>query len=311
MAATIPFLTSGDLIADRRYRWAIDFLTRGDLAGAADVLAQALELAPNFATAWFALGVIRDRQGDRDSAVAAFAQARASDPEDHQGAGLQLARLGAGTATREMTTAFVGRLFDQQAQRFEHALLDHLGYRGPDLLLDAVKRTCGDPLRLGTMLDLGCGTGLAGAAFRPFVDRLVGVDVSAGMIEEARAKAIYDRLVVGEVLQFLLTDATPAGRPLYQLVLAADVFVYLDDLAPVAAAVAPILSSQGRFAFTLETHAGAGVVLQPTLRYAHGRKHVQTSLAAAGFSPRLLEPVCTRLENKAPVPGLLVVAGRN
>ncbi len=95
MTETGPlFVTSGDLIADRRYQWALDLASRGDLAGAADLLTQTTELAPGFAAAWFMLGAVRDKLGDRDGAIAAFTQARDSDPEDSQGAGLQLARLG-------------------------------------------------------------------------------------------------------------------------------------------------------------------------------------------------------------------------
>ena len=90
------FVSSGDLIADRRYKWALDQAARGDFAGAADILEQTVELAPSFATAWFALGAIRDRLGDRDGAVAAFEKARDADPDDYHGARLQLARLGAG-----------------------------------------------------------------------------------------------------------------------------------------------------------------------------------------------------------------------
>src|ERR1700721_713010 len=59
------FVSSGDLIADRRYKWALDHVAQGDLSGAADILAQTVELAPRFATAWFALGAIRDQLGDR------------------------------------------------------------------------------------------------------------------------------------------------------------------------------------------------------------------------------------------------------
>ena len=88
------FVSSGDLIADRRYKWALDQAARGDFAAAADILAQTVELAPGFATAWFALGAIRDRLGDRTGAIAAFDKARDADPEDYHGARLQLARLG-------------------------------------------------------------------------------------------------------------------------------------------------------------------------------------------------------------------------
>jgi predicted TPR repeat methyltransferase len=308
-AVTSPsalFLSSGDLIADRRYQWAIDHLALGDLAGATDILLQAVEIAPGFATAWFALGAIRDKQGDRDGAVVAFERARASDPEDYHGARLQLARLGAGEATPEMTVTYVRRLFDQHAPRFEHSLLNRLAYSAPQKLLDAAITATGGQLRVASMLDLGCGTGLAGAAFRPYVDRLVGVDVSSGMINQARAKGVYDLLVVSELVQFLTQEADTSAK--YPLVVAADVFVYSSDLTPGATAAARVLDPEGMFAFTVETHPGDGVVLQPTLRYAHGEHHVRTALASANLQPMLIERVSTRTEQGEPVSGLLAIA---
>ena len=299
------FVSSGDLIADRRYKWAIDHARRGDLAGAADILAQTLELAPGFATAWFALGTIRDVLDDRAGAVAAFERASAADPDDYHGARLHLARLGAGDATPEMTATYVRRLFDQHAPDFDAAMLDRLDYRGPQLLLDAV-RAAAMPTRLGSMLDLGCGTGLGGAAFRPYVDWLVGVDISPAMIEQARAKGLYDRLVAHDLLGFLHDEA--AGRAEYHLVLAADVFVYVSDLASVFSAVASVLSPGGVFAFTVETHDAEGIRLQPTLRYAHGADHVRAAIDAAGLTCVELAQASTRSEKGVPVDGLVVVA---
>src|SRR2546423_887871 len=84
------FITSGDLIADRRFDAARHYWARGDLLAAADIMAQAVEAAPRFASAWFALGEIREELGDRDGAVAAFRQARAADPDDRHGGGLHL-----------------------------------------------------------------------------------------------------------------------------------------------------------------------------------------------------------------------------
>jgi predicted TPR repeat methyltransferase len=304
--SSVLFLSSGDLIADRRYQWAIDHLTLGDLAGAADILVQTLELAPHFATAWFALAAIREKQGDKGAAIAAFERTRDNDPDDYHGARLQLARLGVGEATPEMTAAYVRRLFDQHAPRFDDSLLNRLGYSGPRKLLDAVKAAAGEGARIGSMLDLGCGTGLAGAAFRPIVDWLVGVDVSAAMIEQAHGKGVYDRLEVGELTQFL-ADQCDEGA-LYHLIVAADVFVYMRDLAPIATAVARLLPPQGLFAFTVEACAGGEIVLQPTLRYAHDERHVRSALAGAKLRTLRLENVSTRTENGAPVPGLLVIA---
>jgi predicted TPR repeat methyltransferase len=310
MSDTGPlFVSSGDLIADRRYKWALDQAARGDFAGAADVLAQTVALAPNFATAWFALGAIRDRLSDRSGAVAAFEHARDADPQDYHGARLQLARLGSGDATPAMSETYVRRLFDQYAARYDAALTERLTYRGPVLLRQAVEeamRALHRPLRFGSMLDLGCGTGLAGAAFASVVDRIVGVDLSPAMVSRAAAKDIYDRLHTGDLTAFLSDEISNAAT--YDLVLAADVFVYVNDLSPIVAGVARVLSSDGVFAFTVETHSGDGVRLLPTLRYAHGEPYIRRRLSEAGLAPFSLAQTAVRSERGVPVDSLVVIA---
>ena len=302
------FVSSGDLIADRRYQWALDHAARRDLAGAADILMQALELAPTFAAAWFTLGTIRDRLGDRRSAVAAFERTCAADPEDCHGARLQLARLGSPDATPAMSESYVRRLFDQYAARYDAALTDHLAYRGPAILLEAVEtvtRAAGRPMRFDSALDLGCGTGLGCAVFRRFVDRLVGVDLSPAMIAQASAKGLYDRLAVTDLGMFLAGEAADKER--YQLVLAADVFVYVNDLVPIVAKIKRILAPDGLTAFTVETHSGDGVILLPTLRYAHGETYVRNTLEDAGLTIACLSRVAVRTEQRVPVDSLIVV----
>ena len=303
------FVSSGDLVADRRYTLALDLAKRGDFAGAADVLTQTVELAPGFATAWFALGAIRDRLDDRGGAIAAFEKTRDADPHDYHGARLQLARLGSGDATPAMSEIYVRRLFDQYAARYDTALTERLAYRGPALLRGAVEQVmtaAGRPLHFGAMLDLGCGTGLGGAAFRALVDRLTGVDLSPAMVAQAGQKAIYDRLATGDLTGFLTGEAESAAQ--YQIIIAADVFVYVNDLEPVVAAAAHVLAPRGLFAFTVETHSGDGVKLLPTLRYAHGERYIRDALEAAGLEPARIEAVAVRSEKGAPVESLVVVA---
>src|SRR5262247_3633243 len=273
------FVSSGDLVADRRYRWAIDHARRGDFLAAADILAQTVELAPGFATAWFALGAIRDQLGE-----------------------------GAGEATPEMSETYVRRLFDQHAPDFDTTMLERLHYRGPQLLLRAVQSVAGERLRIGSMLDLGCGTGLGGAAFRPYVDWLVGVDLAPAMVAAARAKGLYDRLATDELVRFLRAEADSQAH--FHLVLAADVFVYCGELFSIAAAVARVLAPDGFFAFTVERLDGPGVQLRETLRYAHSSEHVRDALDRAGLATKILESAATRSEKGVPVAGLVVVARR-
>ena len=191
-------------------------------------------------------------------------------------------------------------------------LAEHLHYRGPALLLTAVRSALarsGRPLRFASLLDIGCGTGLAGAVFRPFTARLVGVDLSPAMIARAETKAIYDRLAVGNFAAFLADEIV--SNATYDLVVAADVFVYVNDLAPVLAAIARVLSPRGLVAFTVETHPGDGVALLPTLRFAHGEIYLRGAVAAAGLQLVTLENATIRTEKALPVSGLVVIATPN
>jgi predicted TPR repeat methyltransferase len=299
------FLSSGDVIADRRFEWARDREAKGDLAGAADLLMQALELTPAFASAWFVLGELRQKLGDRAGAIGAFEQARAADPQDRHGAALHLIRLGARPAAA-MPEGYVRALFDGYAPRFDRALTEGLNYRAPELLFRAVAAAhAGGHMKFGSVLDLGCGTGLASLPFRPFSDWMVGVDLSPVMLAQARSKGLYDRLIEGEVRAFLAGEAKINAR--YHLALAADVFTYFDDLAPLLKAVAHVLASVGQLAFSVETHDGDGALLRDTLRYAHDEAHVQAALAAAGLKPISLDFASTRTEKGVPVPGMIVV----
>src|SRR5258708_6728519 len=117
---------SGDVVADRRLDFARDLELKGDLAAAADLMLQATDLAPGFASAWFTLGDIREQLGEREQAIAAFREAQTADPDDRHGAGLRLMLLGADELSA-MPPAYVRALFDQYAPKFETALVDDLG----------------------------------------------------------------------------------------------------------------------------------------------------------------------------------------
>src|SRR5262249_35747185 len=115
-----------------------------------------------------------------------------------------------------------------------------------------------------------------------------------------------DRLTVSDLRNFL--DAQADARALYHLVVAADVFVYIRDLRPVVAAAARVLAPAGLFAFSVETHPGDGVVVQSTLRYAHGAAHVRKAIVEAKLELVGLDHAPIRTEQGASVACLVVVA---
>jgi predicted TPR repeat methyltransferase len=300
------FLSSGDLMADRRFEFARDLQLKGDLPAAAGLLLQAIELAPNFVTAWFTLGEIREELGESDAAIAAFRKAHAADRDDRHGASLRLMRLGA-EPLAGMPQGYVQALFDQYAPRFESALVDDLGYRGPELLFRAVlsvRAAARKPAFFKRAIDLGCGTGLAARAFATQTDEIIGIDLSPRMIELAQLTGLYTALEVAEVVEGLSRKPDASA----DLILAADVMVYVHDMAPLLREAARVLTPGGLLAFTAETHAGDGVVLVEGLRYAHGVSHVRTAVEAAGLALTQLEAASSRTESGAPVPGLVAVA---
>jgi predicted TPR repeat methyltransferase len=302
------FLSSGDLMADRRFDFARDLQLKGDLVAAADLLSQTTDLAPGFASAWFTLGEVREQLGERDVAVAAFRQALIADPDDRHGASLRLMRIGAEKLS-EMPPAYVRALFDQYAPKFERALIDDLGYRGPALLFKAVlsvRAAIRKPAFFKQAIDLGCGTGLAATAFAANVDEFIGIDLSPRMIERARATGLYARLEATEMVEAL------RGKPdvSADLILAADAVVYLSDLVPLLHQVKRLLVPGGLLAFTVETHDGDGVILGQGLRYAHSAGYVRSSIEAAGLTLSQLESLSNRNEDDTPVPGLVAVAAR-
>jgi predicted TPR repeat methyltransferase len=138
------------------------------------------------------------------------------------------------------------------------------------------------------------------------VGEIIGIDLSARMIDRARATGLYADVDVAEIVEGLGRRPDSSA----DLILAADVMVYVHDMAPLLAEVARVLAPGGLFAFTVENHAGEGVVLGKGLRYAHGASRVRALVAAAGLRLDRLEQGSSRTEGGAPVPGLVVVAAK-
>lgn len=293
--------TSGDMLADRRFAYASALLREGDAAAAADLFEQAIERAPAFVEAWRGLAEAREKFGDRPGAVAALEKCLELDAEDRTAARLALALLIGATAPIA-PPAYVSALFDAYASTFEATLVDRLKYRTPADLA-ALIRSCATP-PFARALDLGCGTGLMAAALGGDVGWVKGVDLSAKMLNFARRRGLY-----GALAQQNLLDALHEPEEPYDLIVAADVFIYLGDLAPVFAAARARLTAQGMFAFSVERHAAdQGYGLTAALRFAHSEDYVRTALADAGLEIIATAPGTLRLEAGKAVDGLFFAA---
>ncbi|WP_156381468.1 methyltransferase [Aurantimonas sp. Leaf443] len=297
---------SGDERADRRAAYAEDYARARDFAAAADLMRQALELAPRWTLGRLRLANFLEEAGDLAGALALYADIRAEDEGDPYGAGLKIAALGAGEAPAAPSPAFVAGLFDQYAEGFEAALVGRLEYRAPDAIAGMIARVAGPSARFAHAMDLGCGTGLMGARLRALCDRLDGIDLSAGMLEVARRKRLYDTLREGDIVEALREDG-----PAFDLATAADVLTYLGDLSPVFSALAPRLSPGGLFAFTVEADDAAGAyAIQPSLRYAHAPALLAALGRDLGFALLAEERLVLRRDRGEPVHGAAMLLRR-
>lgn len=293
--------TSGDFLADRRYGYGAGAARAGDHAAAAELFEQAIERAPHWADAFLALGRAQCAGGDLARAMRSFRAGLALEPADALGFGLELARLGE-SAIGAAPPAYVAALFDAYAEDFDAALVGRLGYRAPALIAEAVTR---GGRRFAHALDLGCGTGLAGAALRASVDRLEGVDLSSRMIARAKDKRIYDALETAS-----LADRLAREDGAFDLIVAADVFSYLGDLGPTLGAVARRLEPAGLAAFTVEKSDGDGWALLASLRFAHSEAYIRAIASESGLEIISTAQAPLRLDRGEPVLGLIVVGAR-
>lgn len=315
---------------------AVSLLALGKPADALEGFERALQLQPEYAEAWCARGALLLRAQEHEEALASFQDALAVRPRyaraqlglantlramgrreqavqayqsalafgaDADTVGYMLAIMGAEQAPGASPAAYVKALFDQYAGNFDHHLVDVLRYRTPTLLVEALRRHL-PPGELD-VLDIGCGTGLCGPLLRPLACLLEGVDLSPHMLERARDTGLYDGLYCGDMVGYLRVRPSSAD-----LIVAADVFVYVGDLKPVFSVARLALRGGGRFAFSVEEHGGTETfMLRPSGRYAHARAGIEALARSHGFTILETTPSTLRQESGEDMRGLLVVLG--
>lgn len=304
---------SGDGTADRRADYARMLAESGDHAAAAELTEQALELVPQWIAGWFRLGEYNEKAGFKSKAVLAYEKVAQLDHEGIFAADLKLAVLGATETPDQPPSRYVEGLFDDYADRFETSLVEKLGYSVPQKLGKRIADLAsGREGGFRCAVDIGCGTGLLGVEIRSLTRRLEGFDISANMLAKAEEKGIYDHLAQADLsldadASGLFTDTLQRARA--DLVIAADVTMYLGSLDNVMMLVSNLLETDGIFAVSTEDSMQEdGFVLQSSLRYAHSQRYVTDILSRYGFD--LMEGTETTIRKDAgkPLPGILFLA---
>jgi predicted TPR repeat methyltransferase len=267
----------------------------GEFGAALDSYDQALKHRPDYAMAHYHRGNALRALDRREEAIAAYraALAHGDNPET---IAFALASVGEGETPATLPNDYVRSLFDQYANHFDQHLTEVLGYKTP-AVLDALLRHVAPSSELNTV-DLGCGTGLCAPYLRNYSRKLSGVDLSQQMLDKAAERQLYDELACAD-----LTGYLAAREGAFDLAVAADVFVYIGDLAPVFRAVHAALRPGGRFCFSVEAGDGADYTLRPSNRYAHTPAYLQRLAAETGFTVLASQAIEARQENGAPIAG--------
>lgn len=259
---------------------------------------RALAAKPDSVDLLLTLAKLHRHLDNREGALDAYRRVLAADPSRRDIPHMIAALSGTGAAPGRADDAFVAAEFDGFADRYDDVLVNWLEYRGPEIVSRAVSEVLGRNPPPQDVIDLGCGTGLNAKWLRKVARRLDGVDLSANMVEKARARGLYDSLAVDEIIHFL-----GAAAQRYSLAIAADVLIYFGDLAPLFAVVATSLRPGGVFAFTVEAGIGEPYRLLPTGRYAHDDSYVRATAEAAGFTVVRATDETVRKERLQPVAG--------
>ncbi|MBT5051447.1 MAG: tetratricopeptide repeat protein [Rhodospirillaceae bacterium] len=258
---------------------------------------KAVKLAPGRSDAVWGLAECHAAQDDNDQAIIWYRRYLELEPDEPEALHM-LAALGDRPPPRRAGDDYVAGLFDRFAGEFDEQLVKELHYQVPQLLFAALEPIIGEASGDLAVLDLGCGTGLSGQLLRHHASRLDGVDLSGGMLREARARGVYDTLTESEITGHLTHSDIH-----YDVVTAGDVLGYFGALSAVFRGVARIMGEGSLFAFSVEAHEGRGYRLTESGRYVHSRRYIQLLTGAAGLRAVSLTDETLRHEYGEPVTG--------
>lgn len=262
----------------------------------------AIALRPDYAAAHGNLGVLYLDQDRVEEAISCYRQLIALDHKVDAARHVLAALTGETTACAP--SSYIADLFDSFSSHFEERLLVDLEYRTPWNLKNLLLAESHRDVQYPDLLDLGCGTGLVGQVFQDITTFRLGVDLSPGMVEVAREKNLYDQLVVAEIVDFLAH-----GDTLFDVIVAADVLIYVGDLELIFPAIAKRLAGNGRILFSTEHMTGTGFRLRQSGRYAHSADYINTLVKKSGLKVLAAEKSLLRKEKGEWIAGELFLLG--
>ena len=271
----------------------------GRLDDAEASLRQAIPLKPDYAQAHSNLGGTLKELGRLDEAVESYTQAVTLKPDDSTTKHLLDAL--SGNTTESAPLDYVEWLFDNYAAKFEKSLVDNLEYKIPKLIAEIILRDSNSD-SLGSIIDLGCGTGLLGVEIKQVCKHLGGLDLSQKMLNEATKKGIYDDLIKQDIRGYLASADLN-----FDYFIATDVFIYVGDLSDVFRLIKSRNKSSGKLVFSTEHYDGDDFLLEQSGRYSHSKMYIEGLCEKFGYTLRHFETQPLRKERNQNISGGLYI----
>ena len=257
------------------------FQTHKKLNEAEKLFKQAILLKSDYAEAHGNLAMTLEGLSRLDEAEENYLKAITLQP-DYSLAKHMLAALTSKT-TKTAPIDYVEGLFDNYANKFENSLVDRLGYKIPNVVAEMIIKDSKLDL-LGSIMDLGCGTGLFGTEIKQFCEHLEGIDLSEKMLDFAKKKNVYNKLIHQDILAYLSNASLN-----FDYFISTDVFVYIGDLSDVFRLIKSRNKTVGKLAFSTEDYDGEGFFLEKSGRYSHSKKYIESLCKEFGYSLKHFE----------------------
>ena len=277
----------------------IYLFTKGQISDAIDLLEVSIKDNPDDALLFNMLGGCYVSQGQPDMAIKCYQKALAIKPD--YAVPQHMINALTGYTSTEPPKEYVKNLFDDYAERFDDSLIKQLGYKLPFLIKELILKL--DPPRktFERVIDLGCGTGLTGKELRDISDNLTGIDISSNMVTKTRELDVYDRLIVGDIVEIL-----NSSKEKYDLFIALDVFIYIGELIKIFKTVRQCCNKNALFIFSIEIQEEDGYSLLKSARYSHSEDYI-LNIASDGFKVIDSQEVNLRKQKESWIKGKIFI----
>lgn len=284
---------------EANYNAGVAAMAIGELSSASQYFEKTLAINPKNLDAMLNLAAVKLKLNEKSTAIALYHDVLKLNPKQSIALYMLQAIEGLPNNQEQPSAApreYVENLFDNYAGFYDKHINDVLKYTVPNAMLQLLNPHLN---QFNTILDLGCGSGLAAEKLKSHSNKIIGIDMSKKMLALAARKNFYNELIHADLI-----TGMENLKETFDLIIAADVFVYIGDLDTIFALVNTHLKSRGLFCFSTELAAN-NYQLLTTARYAHSTDYIAKLAEKYSFQIIEQQSIIPRYQDNQPVQGML------